>query len=153
MTRVRMAGGARAVLALLGLLVAGAAAAADFRSVAEGGTVLYDAPSRAAKSVYVLSRFYPVEVIVNLDAWVKVRDHAGALNWVERKALSEKRMVLVTAPSATVRARAGESAPAVFQAQQNVALELVELAPGGWVRVRHADGAAGFLRAAEVWGL
>jgi len=24
--------------------------------------------------------------------------------------------------------------------------------PNGWLRVRHADGAAGFVRAAQVWG-
>jgi SH3-like domain-containing protein len=134
------------------LLAAMPAAAEDFRSVAENAAVLYDAPSRQAKPVFVVSRFYPVEIIVNLDAWVKVRDHAGGLHWIERKALSERRTVLVTAPAATVHARAEESAPVVFSAQQNVAMELLEVAPGGWLRVRHADGAAGFVRANQVWG-
>lgn len=134
------------------LLAAGAAGAAEYRSVAENAVVMYDAPSRAAKPVFVVSRHYPVEVIVNLEAWVKVRDHAGALSWIERKALAEKRMVLVTAPVAAVRASADDAAALVFNAQQNVALELVEVAAGGWLRVRHADGAAGFIRANQVWG-
>lgn len=140
-------------LALAALVFAGSAQAADFRSVAENGAVLFDAPSRAAKPVYVVSRSYPVEVIVNLEAWVKVRDHAGALSWIERKALTEKRMVLITAPVATVRTRADDAAPVAFTAQENVALELTEAAAGGWVRVRHADGSAGFVRANQVWGL
>ena len=114
--------------------------------------MLYDAPSRAAKPVYVASKFYPVEVIVNLDAWVKVRDATGALTWVEKKALAERRMLLVTAPVATVRSKPDESAPVAFQAQQNVALELAEVGAGGWIRVRHADGAAGYVRAEQVWG-
>ncbi len=143
----------RAALVAAGVAFAGCAAAADFRSVSENGAVLYDAPSRAAKPVYVVSRLYPVEVIVNLDAWVKVRDHTGALTWIERKSLAEKRMVLVTAPVAVVRARAEDSAQVVFRAQENVALELAEPAAGGWVRVRHPDGAAGFVRADQVWGL
>lgn len=136
---------------LLLLAVCGAHAA-EFRSVQESAAVLYDAPSRAATPLFVVQRNYPLEVIVNLDAWVKVRDHAGALSWVEKKSLGDKRMVLVTGPSAQVRVRAEEGAPAAFVAAQNVALELVEVTPNGWLRVRHADGAAGFVRAAQVWG-
>jgi SH3-like domain-containing protein len=128
------------------------AAAADYRSVQENAAVLYDAPSRAATPLFVVQRNYPLEVIVNLEAWVKVRDHAGALSWIEKKLLSEKRTVLVTGPSVDVRLRAEDAAPAVFSAAQNVTLDLVETAPNGWLRVRHADGATGYLRAAQVWG-
>jgi len=137
---------------LAALFVATAAGAADFRSVQDSAAVLYDAPSRAATPLFVVQRNYPLEVIVNLDAWVKVRDHAGALSWVEKKALGDKRMLLVTGPSAEARVRPEDGAPVAFSAAQNVALELVEVAPGGWLRVRHADGATGFVRAAQVWG-
>ena len=118
----------------------------------ENAAVLYDAPSRAATPLYVVQRNYPLEVIVNLEAWVKVRDHAGALTWVEKKMLGEKRTLLVTGASAEVRQRPEDGAPAVFVAAQNVALELVEVAPNGWLRVRHADGATGYVRASQVWG-
>ena len=128
------------------------ASAADFRSVQESAAVLYDAPSRQATPLFVVQRSYPLEVIVNLEAWVKVRDHAGALTWIEKKALSEKRTVLVTAPSAEARQRAEDGAAVVFSAAQNVTLDLVEIAPNGWLRVRHSDGATGFVRAASVWG-
>lgn len=141
---------------LLGLALAvtpAAAIAADFRSVAEGGVVMYDAPSRAATPLFVAARYYPLEVVVSLEAWIKVRDHTGALSWVERRQLSNRRMVLVTAPQAQVLARAEEGAPLAFTATQSVALELVELLPGGWVRVRHADGATGFIRTALLWGV
>ncbi len=140
---------------LLWVLLLGAAfrlQAAEFRSVQDNAAVLYDAPSRAAKPLFVVQRNYPLEVIVNLEAWVKVRDHAGALTWIEKKSLGEKRMLLVTAASAEARLRPEDGAPAVFAAAQNVALELVEVAPNGWLRVRHADGATGFVRAAQVWG-
>ena len=139
-------------ISLAMLLTSFSASAADFRSVQENAAVLYDAPSRQATPLFVVSRSYPLEVIVNLEAWVKVRDHAGALTWVERKVLSEKRTVLVTAPTVEVRSRAEDGAPAVFSAAQNVTLDLVEIAPNGWLRVRHNDGAAGFVRAASVWG-
>jgi SH3-like domain-containing protein len=137
---------------LLLLVAAAGAQAADYRSVQEAAAVLYDAPSRAATPLYVVQRSYPLEVIVSLEAWVKVRDHAGALSWIEKKSLGDKRMLLVTAPSAEARQRPEDAAPAAFSAAQNVVLELVEVAPGGWLRVRHADGATGFVRATQVWG-
>jgi SH3-like domain-containing protein len=140
-------------LAAVFLLCAGAAAqAADYLSVGENAAVLYDAPSREAKALFVVSRHYPLEVLVNLEAWVKVRDHTGALSWIERKLLTDQRMVVVVAPSAEARQHPEEGAPLAFVAAQNVALELLGVAPGGWLRVRHADGANGYLRADLVWG-
>jgi len=142
----------RALLALLALFAAQVAVAADFRSVAEDVAVLFDAPSRAATPMWVVSRDYPLEIIVNLEAWVKVRDHTGTLSWVEKRQLSNKRTVLVIAPTAQVRRRPEDEAPLAFVVAQNVALELLGTAPGGWLRVRHADGANGYLRATQVWG-
>ena len=140
-------------LAAVFLLCAGAAAqAADYLSVGENAAVLYDAPSREAKALFVVSRHYPLEVLVNLEAWVKVRDHTGALSWIERKLLTDQRMVVVVAPSAEARQHPEEGAPLAFVAAQNVAFELLGVAPGGWLRVRHADGANGYLRANLVWG-
>jgi SH3-like domain-containing protein len=142
----------RALSAAFLFCAVGGAQAADFFSVGEKAAVLYDGPSREAKALYVVSRHYPLEVIVNLEAWVKVRDHAGALSWIERKLLSGQRMVVVTAPSAEARQRPDDGAPLAFVAVQNVALELLGTLPGGWLRVRHPDGANGFVRASVVWG-
>jgi len=141
-----------AVFGVAALLAAAATGAADFRSVEENAAVLFDAPSRSATRMFIVSRHYPLEVIVNLDAWVKVRDHTGALAWIETKTLSAKRTVLVTAPAAEARQRPEDGAPLAFVAAQYVALELLEVAPAGWLRVRHADGADGYMRAAQVWG-
>ena len=141
----------RAVLAVLALAVSGPAAG-DFRTVEENAAVLYDAPSREGKRLFVVSRFYPLEVIVNLDAWVKVRDHTGALAWIEAKSFGARRMVLVTGAQAEARQSPEDGAPIAFVAAQDVALELVEIAPAGWLRVRAADGAVGYVRASQVWG-
>lgn len=142
----------RALVALAGLALP-LAAGAEFRSIGEAAAVLYDAPSTRATKLYVASRNLPVEVISTDGAWVKVRDPLGALSWVERKALADKRTVIVTVPVADVRQRAEDGAPLVFQAQQNVVLDLVVAGGSGWARVRHADGALGFVRIGQVWGL
>jgi len=146
------AGSMRGIVFGLALLASCAARASEYRSVVDDAAILYDAPSKAARPLYVVSRNYPLEVIVNLESWVKVRDHLGALSWIERRALSERRMLLVTAPVAQVRQRPEDSAPIAFGAAQFVTLELLEPAAGGWLHVRHPDGAAGYVRAAQVWG-
>lgn len=130
-----------------------AAGAAEFRSIADNGAILYDAPSAKARPLYVASRHLPVEVVVNLEGWAKVRDSAGDLVWVEKKALSETRFVIVTAPLADVRQSPDANAPLTFQAQNQVVLELLETVDGGWARVKHRDGQTGFVRNSQVWGL
>lgn len=135
-------------------LVAIAAAPAwglEFRSVAGNAAVLYDAPSAKSRKLYVVSQGYPVEVVVVVEGWVKVRDASGDLTWVESKALSDKRTVMIKVPMAQIRQSADDGAPVVFQAEQNVILELEDVA-GGWLRVKHRDGQAGFVKAGDVWG-
>jgi SH3-like domain-containing protein len=127
--------------------------AAEFRSIAEGGTVMYDAPSVKSKKLFAASRYYPVEIVVSIDNWAKVRDSAGELAWVEKKALSERRTVVVTAPVADVRQAASDQSTVAFQAQQGVVLELAEVSSSGWVKVRHADGMTGYVRINQVWGI
>jgi SH3-like domain-containing protein len=144
----------RGLIALALLLGAAVpASGAEFRSIAETGTVLYDAPSLKSKKLFVATRYYPVEIVVNIDNWVKVRDQAGDLAWVEKKALSDKRTVIVVPSLAEVRQAANEQSPLLFNVQQGVALEVAELPAGGWIKIRHFDGQTGYMRIGDVWGL
>lgn len=137
---------------LLAALLSASAWAADFRSVAENGTILYDAPSAKAKRLFVVPRDYPVEVIVTVDNWVKVRDMTGDLTWLERKSLSDKRTVVVTTGVADVRQGPNEQSALSFRVQQGVALDLTELGNAGWAKVRHRDGQTGYIRINAIWG-
>lgn len=134
-------------------LVAQGAMAADFRVASEDAVILYDAPSAQSQKRFIVNKGYPLEVIVVLQGWVKVRDAGGALNWVEAGNVSSKpRSVMVRVPVAQIRQAADDNAAVVFQAQQNVLMELSDVA-GGWARVRHRDGVEGFVRAGQVWGI
>lgn len=140
-------------LALLCTLASINAGAAEFRAVADDAVILYDAPSAQSQKLFVVNQGYPLEVVVLLQGWVKVRDAGGALSWVDAKKVTAKpRSVMVKVAQATVRQAADDSAAVVFQAQQNVLLELTEAA-GAWLRVKHRDGATGFIRASSVWGV
>lgn len=124
----------------------------EFRSVAEPA-ILFDTPSDQGKRLYIISAGTPVEVVVDLDGWVKVRDAGGAITWIERRLLGAQRTVQVTAASAVVRQQPSSDAPAVFEAARDVVLELTAPPAEGWAQVRHRDGASGFIRITEVWGL
>lgn len=141
-----------AIAGLLALLGATAAQALDFVSVAEPSAILYDAPSLKAKKLYVVSRYTPLEVVVTLNDWLKVRDQSGALAWVEKRTLGSTRYVVVVAAMADVRQAPDEAAPLVFRARQHVALQWLEDTNIGWIKVRHQDGAAGYVKLSEVWG-
>jgi len=156
-----ISGNARRLLAAVVLALAGTAAmAAEFRSVADPAVVLYDAPSLKAKPLFILGRDTPLEVLVPVEGWVKVRDADGTFGWVEKKALSDRRMLVVRPPAAEVRASADDKAALVFRAEPGVLLELAEpvASPAGasvpgWVKARHADGQSGFVRITQVYGL
>lgn len=138
--------------AALVAVTAAPAWALEFRSVAENAAVLYDAPSAKARKLYVVNRGYPVEVVVVVEGWTKVRDANGELTWIESRFLADKRTVMIKVPLAQIHHSADDSAPVVFQAEQNVILELMDVVSGGWLRVRHRDGQAGFVKVAQVWG-
>ncbi|MBN8453281.1 SH3 domain-containing protein [Accumulibacter sp.] len=141
---------------LLGaVLAAGLAApslAVEYRTV-DVPTVLYDAPSQKGAKLFVIRRGTPVELVVNLEGWSKVRDAEGGLAWIEARHLVKRRTVIVTTPRAQIRLNPEESAPTAFEAARNVSLVYLETAPGGWVKVRHRDGETGFVRVNQVWGL
>lgn len=142
-----------ATLWLLAVLMPGMASALDYRSVSGPKAVLYDAPSVQGKKLYILGQGYPVEVIVNLGEWLKVRDGYGSLSWVEAKQLESKRTVLVTQPQAEVRWAADPAASITFRLEKDVVLDLLESGNNGWVKVRHRDGLSGYVLSSSVWGL
>jgi SH3-like domain-containing protein len=142
----------RAVAIAATFLLSTAAHAIDFRSVAEPA-ILFDSPSEKGKRLFIIAAGTPVEIVVSLDKWVKVRDAAGSINWIERRVLSDKRTVVVTSTRAVVRQRATADAPSAFEAVKDVVLEVAGAPTDGWLAVRHKDGTSGFVRVTEVWGL
>jgi SH3-like domain-containing protein len=134
-------------------VVAPAQLAKSYVSIGDKPAVLYDAPSTRANKVFIILRYSPLEVLVKLDKWVKVRDAENAIGWVESEALGMRRYVQISVPLADVRNAADAASALVFEAQRNVVLEVTgSAATAGWIAVKHRDGQAGFVRLAQVWG-
>ena len=126
-------------------------AAAEYRTVNVPKAIVYDSPSAQGKKLYLLSQGYPVEVIVNLAEWVKVRDQQGGLSWIEAKQLSAKRTLLIVFPVEIKQTPEATSA-LLARVEKDVVVDLLEPAKNGWVKVKHRDGLVGFVPTSAVWG-
>lgn len=137
-------------------LAAGSTSAwcAPYQSIGNDPAIFYDAPTLRGSKTFVAPRGMPVEVIVAQGEWVRVRDSTGGLAWVEKKALSDRRTVVVTAKGAPAEVHAAPdgNSPSVFRAQAGVLLDLVSAPASGWVSVRHQDGQSGYVKVGDVWG-
>ncbi len=143
----------RAVAAFILSSAATAAFAIDYRSIEVPAAILYDSPSQKGKKLYLIKAQTPVEAVVRLEGWVKVRDAEGTLAWIEARNLGERRTLVVTAPRAEIREADRAEAPVVTTLDKWVVVDFVEPASPGWTKVRHRDGATGYVRSTQVWGL
>ena len=125
--------------------------ALDFVST-NRAAILYDAPAQQANKVAVVSAGYPLEVLVQLQDWVKVRDATGAIEWIPTGALGVQRTVMVNAPQATVYAQPSAASQALFQVNQGVAFPFLGQS-GAWAQVKLPDGSNGYLPVTALWGL
>ncbi len=142
-----------ALVALLAAAVAsGPVGALEFRSIADELSVLYDSPSKDSTKRLILTKGYPVEVIIASGDWVRVRDANGTFAWIEVGRLAAKRMVMVAVPGAEARDAPEKSARPVFKVEKGVVLELVGVS-GGWAKVRHRSGTLAFIRLGDLWGV
>ena len=149
----RLAATAGAVAALA--LVAGAAHA-EFRQTSADATVAFEGPSAKATKQFIYSRGTPVEVVVQIEGWLKVRDAQGALAWVEKRALTDRTNVQIRTPVADVLAAPDAASAILFRAESGVLLTLITPQPpntGAWAQVRHRDGQIGFVRLDALFGL
>ena len=143
----------RAVAAFILSSAATVALAVDYRSIEVPAAILYDSPSQRGKKLYLIKAQTPVEAVVRLEGWVKVRDAEGTLAWIEARNLGERRTLVVTAPRAEIRDADRAEAPVVTTLDKWVVVDFVEPASPGWAKVRHRDGATGYVRSMQVWGL
>ncbi len=123
-----------------------------YTTIGDRPAILYDGLSTKANKIFILSRNHPLEVLVKLDKWTKVRDADGANGWVENSSLGDRRYVQVSANVADIRTMPSSAATLVFEAQRGVLLEVTAPTVDGWIPVRHRDGQSGFMRSVQAWG-
>lgn len=139
------------ILALAACVYAGSSIAAEFKNTSMAA-IMYDAPSLRGQKLFVAPRGMPVEVVINYGAWSKVRDFAGDLSWIETRQLADRKTILVRNLNAKIYSNADESSAVLFSADKGVLLELIDTNTPGWIKVKHSDGATGYVKLSDVWG-
>jgi SH3-like domain-containing protein len=131
--------------------------AQDFKQTNEAATIGFEGPSTRATKQYLYSRGTPLEILVQIEGWYKVRDAQGALVWVERKALAERSNVQVKpGAAADVFANTDANSPVAFRVDGGLLLTLVappSAATGAFAQIRHRDGQSGYMRLDSLFGL
>jgi SH3-like domain-containing protein len=134
-----------------------AATAEEFKQTTGAATIGYEGPSARAEKQFIYSRGTPLEVLVSIEGWYKVRDSQGTLIWIERRALGDRTNVQVK-PNvpAEVFTNPDANSPIAFRVDGSVLLVLVappSPATGPFAQVRHRDGQTGFVRVDAIFGL
>lgn len=129
-----------------------AADEAEFLSISTNSTIMYDAPSLKAEKLFIVNAYFPVQVLVKVEGWTKVKDSSDTIAWIENKFLTERRYVIVTAPLANIHQSADIHSPILFQVQKDVVIELLDSSTTDWVQIRLQNGQMGYIRSNQIWG-
>ena len=128
---------------------------ADFMSVKADQAFLHEAPSDSTKKVYIVTKGYPLEVIVSLKEWKKVKDHEGLINWIKTSDLSSKKTVLNLKNNNSIYLKPNSSSPLLANVNENVTLELLDTKKiDDWIKVYSKVGdIEGYIKVTNLWGI
>ena len=128
---------------------------ADFMSVKADQAFLHEAPSSSTKKVYIVTKGYPLEVIVSLKEWKKVKDHEGLINWIKTSDLSSKKTVLNLKNNNSIYLKPNSSSPLLANVNENVTLELLDTKKiDDWIKVYSKVGdIEGYIKVTNLWGI
>ena len=128
---------------------------ADFISVKVKQAILFEGPSKTTEKMYIVTEGYPLEVLVSLKDWKKVKDHNGKISWIESKHTHIERTVLITKDDAVIFNQANDKSHKLANVDKFVVLKLnSSMLVGNWAQVKtQIEGLIGFINSKEVWGL
>ncbi|MEK9771414.1 MAG: SH3 domain-containing protein [Nitrosomonadales bacterium] len=129
-------------------------AAAEFMSVASKQAAFHEAPSDSTKKIFIATEGYPVDVLVSLKEWKKVKDHEGKISWIKAEDLSKKRTVLAKSEDISFYQQPNTTSAILGKVSNNVVLDLVDdSAPQGWIKVySKAADLEGYVETTSFWG-
>ena len=128
---------------------------ADFISVKSKQAILFEGPSNTTEKMFIVTEGYPLEVLVNLKDWKKVKDHNGKISWIEAKNTQDERTVLILKENTVIFNQANDKSHKLANVEKFVVLKLNSaMLIGEWAQVKtQIEGLVGFVNSTEVWGL
>lgn len=147
-TRTLVTAGAAAVAVLL----IGASAHAEYRSVSVSSANFRTGPSTKEPIMFTADRYYPVKVIRCEDGWCETRDFEGDRAWVAERLLSDQAAVVVNVDRANIRHDPTTRSKVLFRVDWGEALKVTERRDD-WLAIEDIEGATGWLFAELAWGV
>jgi SH3 domain protein len=128
--------------------------AAEFMSVSSKQATLHEAPSDSTRKIFIATEGYPVDVLVSLKEWKKIKDHEGKISWIKAENLSKNRTVLANSDETFFYQQPDISSPILAKVSKNVVLDLIDnSAPEGWIKVySKAANLEGYVESKSFWG-
>lgn len=93
----------------------------------------------------------PVEIVAEFEHWRKIRDAEGVEGWVHQRMLLGRRAIIVKERVRPLYSKPDPGTSVVARLEPGVIARLQEC-KGPWCRVE-VQGAAGWLKRDEVWGV
>jgi SH3-like domain-containing protein len=121
-----------------------ASAAVDDLSMRTGPGTRYEAH-------WTVGKGYPFRVIGRKGNWLHVRDFENDKAWVYRSLTNSTPHRVVKATLANLRRSASTASPIVARAAYGEVLRILQRR-GDWLKVRHQDGAVGWVASRLTWG-
>lgn len=103
------------------------------------------------KALWKLLRGFPLKVLDHRNGWLKVQDFENDVGWVLAKLTGGTPHHIVKVPKINIRRAPGTDHRIVGRAEYGEVLRTLERRDD-WVRVRHYDGATGWVAARLLWG-
>lgn len=140
-----------AIALLLALSFVGAAQAARMVSICAGTVNMRAGPGTSSEVRWELGRHYPLQVLKQRGAWLKVRDFEGDVGWVSAKLTCKTPYMIVKGARANIRSGPGIQYRRLGKLEYGEVLKTLEKR-GRWVRVRYGRSGAGWVARSLLWG-
>ena len=139
-------------LGSMAVLLVGADAQAESRSVGVASANFRTGPSTSRPILYTADRYYPVQVVRCDVGWCETRDFEGDRAWVAERLLSEQPSVVVNVDRVNVRHGPTTRAKVLFRVDWGEALKVTER-KDEWLEIEDVEGERGWVYAKLTWGL
>jgi len=141
---------AQAGILLAMLMIAAAAAAAEFVSVVKDGVNVRSGPDTTAEIKFEAPANYPLQVLERKGDWLKVSDFENEQGWVSAKLVIAPSSHVIVKKKGKIRAEAGTKFPVVGTVASEVILKKQEQ-QGDWIKISHPQLSSGWIHRALIW--
>lgn len=133
----------------------GAAAAAqrgaEFVSIQGSAVNVREKPTTRSATLWEMGHGYPLQITQRKGQWLRVKDFEGPMGWVHAPLTSKSPHMVVTSPTANLRAGPGTQHRRVGRLEKHEVVKTLKKS-GTWAQVQREGGQKGWIARSLAWG-